>query len=219
MAENKNEATSQKQEPSESVSLDELYGQFTQETRPSQSTQQRQSEEQPRTSYNIPDPVSDAEGFKGYMGNIQNELAAARSEARKASDELQAERQKVAVQTEEREFRNVAEEIAKKAEVDADLVEAGLLYKFVKDGNFQQMWQNRNSNPNAFTKVKSVLGQEMRDRFSTKVDPQIAENQRAAEEATKNAVDKRQEEKSADDKAMSMTGAEFDRWVRNQING
>ncbi len=213
--EEKNETPSEQPEPSvseETPSLDDLYGEFqSQEMQPPQSMQQPvQSEVKTRTSP-IPDPVTDSNGFQSYLRNIETELAAARSEVKTTQDKLTQRENELANQAEEREFRNIAEDIAKKAEVDADLVEAGLLHKFIKDQNFQNMWRNRKSNAQAFNKVKGVLTQEMRGKFNVKTDPQIAENQRAAEEANKGASGKPQDEESPEDKLMKASAAEFDR--------
>src|SRR5690606_4404019 len=101
---------------------------------------------------------------------------------------------------------------------DGDLVEAGLLHKFVKDKGFQQMWQNRNSNPAAFKKAKAILANEMRNRFAMKVDPQLAENQRAAEEASRGVESKKGEEQSLEERLMKAPVGEFDMMIR-QLRG
>jgi len=203
------------------LSLDDLYGEFQpQQTQPAQSnTQQQQAVEHSQPSYlNIPDPVADVDGFKGYIVGFEKKLAAAQSEVRKAQERLAQKERELAIQAEERDFRGVAEEIAQKAGVDGDLVEAGLLHKFVKDKGFQQMWQNRNSNPAAFKKAKAILANEMRNRFAMKVDPQLAENQRAAEEASRGVESKKGEEQSLEERLMKAPVGEFDMMIR-QLRG
>lgn len=216
------ESSSESGQTEENLSLDDLYGEFQpQQTQPAQSTQQQQPSQQgtgqgseTQVSYDVPDPVNDPEGFKQYQANVHKELAAVRSEAQSIQQQLQEKEQALSAQAEERDFQNVAEEIAKQAEVDTDLVEAGLLHRYIKDKNFQQIWQNRQANPQAFKKVKSVLSKEMRSKFAMKVDPQIAENQRAAEEADKGATAQRKEEESVEDQLMKADSRDFDRMLR-----
>lgn len=214
------EAPSAEQVPSDGgtpeMSLDDLYGEFKpQEMHTPQSTQQQQPTETSVQSStdDIPDPVADPDGFRRYMGNIGRETAAARSEARKLQESLAAERQSMSAQAEERDFRDIAEEIAKAAEIEPDLAEAGLLHRYVKDKGFQQIWANREQNPTAFKKVKAVLSKEMRNKFSVRVDPQIAENQRAAQDADKGASSAKRQGDSVEDQMMKASPREFDRML------
>ena len=214
-----NTETSQEQPQVESTeTLEDLYGEFkVQETPPPQSTPQ-QVQVNPQDTPSMPDPVTDQDQFKDWASRQYREVAALRSEVSETKNLLNTEREKLVTEAEEKDFRSVAEEIAKSVSIDADDAEAGLLHKFFKDTAFQHVWQNRRSNPGAFKKVKSILSQEMKGRFSAKVDSQIAENQRAVEEATKGVSVRKTDELTTDDKIAKMSDSEFGEYWDKEIH-
>lgn len=212
MTEENNETSIEPTEPS-TPALEDLYGEFQPQTQPVQSEQPQTIRDDVRYSP-VPDPVTDQDAFRGWAQDQYKEIAALKSDFSSVKTELQQEREALAAEKEEREFRTVAEEIATSAEINADDAEAGLLHKFFKDTNFQQVWKNRAQNPQAFGKVKTVLSQEMRGRFASKVDPQIAENQRALDEAN-NTSGQKPEKESIEDRVAKMSPSEFRNWSAN----
>ena len=220
MNEENNDVTTEAAPQSEpAASLDDLYGEFQpQQTQPVQSQQQTQPQPQSTVSYSAPDPVSDPDGFKNWTQSNQREIADLKSSLTQYTNDLAAEKQALAEQQEERDFQSVASEIAKSANINADDAEAGLLHKFMKDKNFQQIWRNRGSNPAAFQKVKTVLSNEMKGRFSSRVDSQLAENQRALDEANKSTSTSKKDEPTLEDQVAGMSSAEFKRFSRGMRN-
>lgn len=213
----------QSQQPDQSDSptetLEDLYGEFQveQQIPPVQSTQQPQGNNTP--SYSTPpDPVTEPEAFKQYQAGQNNELSALKTQFAEVNASLKDAQDKLITDTEERDFRNVAEDIAKLADLDPEIVEDGLMGKFIRDKQFQQIWKNRDANPSAMKKVKTILANEMKSKYSMKTDHQVAENQRALEEANKNASNSKKTESSVEDNVSKMSNVEFDRFVRDTIH-
>ena len=212
------------QSESEAETLDDLYGDFQapQQTPPVQSTQQQQ-EPQPQqvvqpSITKTPDPVTEPEAFAQSQTFLSQELSALRSQFTEVTQQLSQERDNVASKTEERDFHNLADEIAKSSGLDTDIAEAGLLHKFVKDSTFKHIWNNRNTNPQAMKKVKTILTNEMKTKYAMKTDPQIAENQRALEEANKGASSSTKSDESIEDRVAKMDNREFANFEREMIN-
>lgn len=221
MNEEINDATSSEQtQSSEELTLDDLYSEFE----PVQQTQTVQSEPQPQTQsqtsfeQNVPDPVTDADAFTKYMGSHNQELAALRQSLNDTKQELENEKNELATKREEQEFNDLSDEIGKQAGLKGDDVAPHLLYKFIKDENFQKIWQNRGSNPKAFEKVKTVLAKEMKNKSSVQTDAQLEQNDKALSEAINNASSNNKTT-TRDDEMSNMSNMEFDRAWQSIVSG
>ena len=92
---------------------------------------------------------------------------------------------------------------------DPELVESYLNIRYNKDQKFAQIWDNRDKNPKALNEALGVVARDMQNKFAVKVDSQIAEDQRAINNATRSTRQNKVEENS-DDKLMKLNDAEFD---------
>ena len=220
MSEENTEAIEQtpqvEEDQAEEVSLDDLYSDFpVQEMQTPQSTQQ----EQVTPSYEAKvDPISDPDGLNSYLSGLKKDFAGLQSELQATKAELSQEKQRLAAEAEERDLRTVASEIAKKAGVEDDLVEAMMLRQFMTDKGFQRAWQGRGQNPKAFGKIKSTLANQYKGRFSAKHDAQLEENQRAVEEANKSASSRKKEDPSKEDQFSGLSNKDFDAKFRSLVN-
>lgn len=220
MTDENNDAQSESPEQSaESQTLDDLYSEFqTQETQTSQSAPQQQETTVQQSFNNVPDPVTNTEQFTEFMQQNQNEIAALKNNLTTTMNQLDAEKQQMATKREEEAFTNFSGEIAKEAGLDSSDVEPHLLYKFIKDDKFQHIWTNKDSNPKALAKVKSILAQEMKGKASKSVDPQVQSDQRAMDDAIKSASNGTMKT-SKDDDLSKMNSAQFDREWQRMLGG
>ena len=203
-------------------SLDQVYKQFNVEAeaqsfQPQVQTQQQQA--QPKTEVAVPDPVLDAEGFKKWSGNqsqflqealtsLKGELTAIRVERLKAREEADI---KSAVQR----FRSVTGE-----DIDEDMAEVALGQKARKDPKFLTVYQNRHKNPAAWSAAVAAYANEFKGKTQFKIDPNIAENQRAAKQSIGSQARQSKEELTGDEaRFQGKTGREFERAWRNYVDG
>lgn len=221
MTEENNDVQSTEPEQSEqSLTLDDLYSEFKpQETQTPQSAPQQPEVNSQNDFSNVPDPVTNTEGFTQYMGQHSQELAALRNDLMQTKSDLDAEKQELATKREEEAFNELSSEIAKQAGVETDDIAPHLLFKFVKDENFQQIWQNRSKNPGAFKKVQSILANEMKGKVKIKTDPQLQENDRAMNEAINSASNNTRQPSSLEDKLEKSSDREFDTTWQRLLSG
>jgi hypothetical protein len=167
----------------------------------------------------VPDPVLDQEGFKKWAGgqnqflqtslqSLQGELTQLRVERMKAREEADI---KSAVST----FKSVTGE-----DVDDDIAEVALGQKARKDPKFLAVYQNRGKNPQAWNAAVRAYANEFKSKTSFKIDPQIAENQRAAKQSIQGSQSRSSEPPSGVEAQLaSKTGKEFERAWRNYVDG
>lgn len=204
-------------------SLDQVYKQYNVEEtaksfQPQVQTQQPQQQVQQTQEVSVPDPVLDSEGFRKWQGNqsqvlrqsltsVHGELTALRFERQRAKEEADI---KSAVQ----KFRGVTGN-----EVDEDMAEVALGSKARKDPKFLAVYQNRERNPAAWNAAVSAYANEFKSKTQFKIDPNIAENQRAAKQSIGSQVKSGKDEATGDDALFSgKTGGEFARAWRNYID-
>lgn len=218
------QGTSTGQQTSEAPqTLDQVYSKFNVEAEastfaPQRQEQNQQQQQQVKTEVAVPDPVLDSEGFKKWQGtqsqnyqqaltSIQGELTAVRVERLRAKEEADI---KSAVQ----KFRSVTGE-----DIDEDMAEVALGQKARKDPKFLSVYQNRVKNPQAWNAAVSAYANEFKGKTQFKIDPNIAENQRAAKQSIGSQVKSGKDEATGDDALFSgKTGGEFAKAWRNYID-
>jgi hypothetical protein len=197
----------------ETPSLDDVYKTFNVESE-AQSFQpqreQRQAAPVQQNPVSVPDPVLDPNGYKSWasqqheftkqaLSKLHGELTQFRVERLKQREEADI---KTAVQT----FKQVAGE-----DVDEDIAEVALGQKARKDPRFLAVYQNREKNPAAWNAAVKAYANEFKGKHSFKVDPQLAENQRAAKQSTQGSQTKQKEEPTGIQAQFhGKTGREFD---------
>jgi len=194
-------------------SLEDVYAEFN-ITSPSQQTPTAQSIPPPvappeSIPTSVPDPLTDSEGFRQYQAKenaalrqMVTELAGKQTEADKAT----------AMASEEKDLSTAVDALHEKMPgVNKRLVKYALADRYLNDQKFKATWDNRASNQRALNKVLNALVPELQEEFTIDRDPQLAENQRAFDEATRSATSSAntgREEK--DQKLVNLSGNEFD---------
>jgi hypothetical protein len=202
-------------------SLDDVYKTFNVETE-AQSFQpqrdQRQAAPVQQNPASVPDPVLDPNGYKSWasqqheftkqaLSKLHGELTQFKVERLRAREEADI---KTAVQT----FKQVAGE-----DVDEDIAEVALGQKARKDPRFLAVYQNREKNPAAWTAAVKAYANEFKGKHSFKVDPQLAENQRAAKQSTQGSQTKQKDEPTgAEAQFHGKAGREFDNTWRRYVD-
>ena len=216
-------STTQQTQTEAPQSLDQVYKQYNVEAeaqsfQPQPQPQQVQQQQVQRTDVAVPDPVLDAEGFKKWSGqqsqtlqtalhSVQGELTGMRVERLRAREEADI---KSAVQR----FKSVAGE-----DIDEDMAEVVLGQRARKDPKFLSVYQNRSKNPVAWNAAVAALANEFKTKTQFKIDPKIAEDQRAAKQSIGSQTRQAQDETTGDEAQFKgKTGAEFTRAWRNYID-
>lgn len=209
-----------------SESLDDVYKRFNVEAeaqkfnaRP-QQTPQVQREEQP-ADLNVPDPTLDPNGYKAYETRKAKDVGALRQALQSVEGKLSAFAQAAIKQAEEADIRTAVSEINDhlgEKKLDQEEVEIRLGTKARKDPRFMTIWQNRHQNPAALKAALKAVAGEIGKKTEYRVDPQIAENQRALKEATSTKATTAPEQ-SQDEKLGKLQGAEFERAMNRIKHG
>jgi hypothetical protein len=205
----------------ETPSLEQVYQKFNVEAEAQSFQPQAQTQQQPqpqRQEVAVPDPVLDAEGFKKWSGNqsqflqqaltsLKGELTALRVERLKAGEEAD-------IKSAVNRFRSVTGE-----DIDEDMAEVALGQKARKDPRFLAVYQNRGKNPAAWSAAIAAYANEFKSKTQFKIDPTIAENQRAAKQSIGSQAKQSKEEPTGDEAHFQgKTGREFDRTWRNYVD-
>ena len=99
---------------------------------------------------------------------------------------------------------------------DDTLVEAWIDTQARNDPRLSRAWQERNSNPKQFAKVREQLGKAFAAKFSKLPDKQATEDRETVAAAIRGASTKAPKTDDIDEKAVSkMTDAEFEAFKRN----
>jgi hypothetical protein len=204
-------------------SLDSVYQKYNVEAEAQTFNPQRErapAEATPvKVEPSVPDPVLDQEGFKKWasgqnqflqtsLQSLQGELTHMRVERMKAKEEADI---KSAVSA----FKSVTGE-----DVDDDIAEVALGQKARKDPKFLAVYQNRGKNPAAWNAAVRAYANEFKGKTSFKIDPQIAENQRAAKQSIQGSQSRHEAEPSGIEAELkNKTGKAFERSWRNYVDG
>jgi hypothetical protein len=217
---------SNQQQTETQPSLEDVYKKFNVEEAASSFQQRTERVEQvpqrqdgnTAASLSVPDPVLNPEDYKKWQAgqsqfvqqaltNLHGELTQMRAERVKAKEEADI---KNAVQR----FKSVSGE-----DVDDDIAEVALGQKARKDPKFLAVYQNRDRNPAAWNAAVSAYANEFKSRSQFKIDPQIAENQRAAKQSIGSQSRDKTDEPQGDEKLFQgKSGSEFERVWRNYID-
>ena len=191
-------------------SLEDVYAEFT----PSQQRPTAQSTPQPIAQpesipTSVPDPLTDSEGFRVYQAK---ENAALRQMVTVLTNKQDASDKKTLIADEEKDLSVAVDALSEKMPgVNKRLVKYALADRYLNDVKFKDIWDNRDSNKRALNKVLNALVPELQEEFTVDRDPQLAENQRAFDEATRSSTNTQTTDKQEkDQKLVNLSGNEFD---------
>lgn len=109
-----------------------------------------------------------------------------------------------------RELENVFNEFTVGVEADAVDAEAFLNAQAMRDPRLNQVWEQRNSNPKAWNRVKGHLKQEFTKRFGKKVDKTATEGRNAVGAAVRSASTAAEQKELSSKDIIGLPKDEFD---------
>lgn len=171
-------------------------------------------------SLSIPDPTLDPNGYKNWETQRYQDQMALRQAIQQVHGKLTAFEQHAKQQAEEADIKRAVEYVNSSlgdSKIDPDVVEISMGAEARKDPRFLALWNNRHKNPKALEAGLKAFSNKLSKKFSMRVDPQIAENQRALKEATSTKATGTADE-SVTDRLGKLNGAEFERAIA-QIRG
>lgn len=216
------EATAPASTETAETTLDDVYSKFKVEdtaqefsARPERPEPQPQPQVQPAQDQHlsIPDPTLDPNGYKNWATEQQRNGSALRQALQQVAGKLNRFEQAAARQAEEADIKRAVEQVNQHlgdAKLDPDVVEISLGAEARRDPRFLALWNSRHKNPAAFKEGVKAFANKLGKKFAMRVDPQIAENQRALKEATSTKATTAPED-SETDKLGKLSGAAFDR--------
>lgn len=214
--------TAPESEPT-SETLEDILPEFTVESQ--STTEQTQTapvqEPAPAAIQSAPDPVTDPDAFKQWQTSQQSEMAALKQDLRTTVESLKSQASKAQERAEEKEIQGLSQDIATKIGegTDPEMVEVALGLKYRKSDTFKKIWDNRHANETAFKKAMSVVTNEMKGKFKSVTDPQVAENVRAMDQSLNKLSGKTQPTSTVEQKAAEMKGSDFDSFYQQIMNG
>jgi hypothetical protein len=129
-------------------------------------------------------------------------------------DKVNTYEQQMVQQKVDTDVGKAVERINSKLNVDSDLAEAMLDIEYRKNPAFQTIWNNRDSNPQAYDQALDILADKLMGKVAVRADEQLAENVRAAK-TSQQTLSKTQPEDPYE-KVGSMNEADFQRWWKEQ---
>ncbi len=203
--------TEEKEQPSEEPvesqeteaqveTLDEVYSEFNVDEAAQQfQAQPVQSAPQPATQ---PDPYD----------YDQQESQVLRGQLDQTTQRLTQLEQNLENARIEADIGKAVDHVSQKVEgVDRDVIDAYLNSKAKSDPRFMKLWEGRNSNPTAYNRGLDALSSEMVGKFAIKQDPQLTENQRAAQQSQQTMA--ASTKPTSENKFADMTSEEIDKEV------
>lgn len=169
----------------------------------------------------IPDPTLDPAGHRQWATQQHLNSMALRQAIQHVNGKITAYEQTLKQQAEEADIKKAVEFVNQslgESKLDPDVVEISMGAEARRDPRFLKLWENRHQNPKAFQEGMKAFSSKLAKKFSMRVDPQIAENQRALKEATSTKATGAPED-TPTDRLGKLTGAAFDREVQRMIHG
>ena len=208
-------------------SLDDVYKQYNVEEAAQEFKPQPQAQPAPQpvaqpapSGDAIPDAVLDPQGHKAW---IAQNAATQNNALRAIAGELVQYRTEKAKAAEEADIKSAVTQFKEKLgeDIDDDMAEVALGQKARKDPRFLAVYQNRQKNPAAWKAAVGAYANEFKGKVQFKIDPQIAENQRAAKQSVSGSQSTRNQEPQGDEARFAgKTGREFEaEWERYKSQG
>jgi hypothetical protein len=190
MEENQEPATDKAPEntPAETTppeSLENIAKEFSVEDQVNQFTAQPAAPQPPAQAPSIPDPIIDADGYRAYMARqagATEQLTNLIGTISQRIDNFERGQQQQRI---EADLKLAVSKVNEVLKVDPLLAEIALEKMYRTDANFQKIWDNRAKNPGAYEKALGLVAQKLAPTFAVRQDPQLTENQRAAQASTK----------------------------------
>lgn len=160
----------------------------------------------------VPDPVTDPEGYRAYMADQANASDQISNLLGTIAQRLEKFETSQLQQKVEADLKAAVSKVNESLKVDPMLAEIALEKMYRTDANFKKIWDNRERNPQAYQKALGVIAQKLAPTFAVRQDPQLTENQRAAQASTRTLASHKQGDYDPRHKALyePESQAEFD---------
>lgn len=182
---------SQEQPVAEAKTLDDVVSEFNvqppaQQAAPQPAQQSNVTEFQSPSQPQKIDPY-DEDSLNKWAMQTQQSQQSLHGEIENLKAQLTAQQEAAAKQVIEADIKKAVSTLSEKVEgLDPLMAELYLNKRAEENAGFKAIWENRGSNPDAFNAALDAISRELDGRFS-RVDPQIAENHRAAQQSTQSS--------------------------------
>ena len=182
MTEETTQASDAQPEVSENFTLDDVISEFNvQAPQPEQIN--NVTELKPAPAPVRIDPY-DEDSLNKWAYDTANSQNALQQQLQELSNKLTQKEQSEAQAKLEADIQGAVSKITEKVEgIDPLMAEIYLEKRATENPGFKAIWDNRNSNPAAYEKALGAIANELDSKFTFKVDPQLAENHRAARQS------------------------------------
>lgn len=127
----------------------------------------------------VPDPY-DSDNFKAYLSQQAQGVAATQDAVRQLAGFLNQQQQREAQAVLQKDLSQAVETVnAKVGHPNPKVIEAMLDAEARSDTRFKALWENRSKNPDAWNKAVGAFANKAVKEFDFKVDPALADAQRA----------------------------------------
>lgn len=204
--------------------LDDIYRSANIESSPTAATpaaQQPTAQQQAQPQIpNVPDPF-DTEAFKNYQGNLARNQQVLGQALAQVVQSLTQQQQKEAVARLEQDVQSAVTKVSELIGVSdkPKLIEAFIDMEARSDSKVKALWENRHKNPEAWEKTLGVLSKKIARELDLKVDPALAEAQRARKTAQRAMATTSNQEPDANQKWDNMSQEQFDRSWQATLSG
>ena len=169
-------------------------------------------EENAGTGRQASSDASDMDAFLKEQSNRFDEIAKKAEESIGTVNKLaESEQQRLINEA----VDNAVETINDGVDGDKRLADSFLNSQYQRDPNFKKVFDNRAENPEAYEKALGVLKTEWAGMNQNRIDPQIAENQRALKDSQQAGSTYQTQE--VDQELAGMSDGDFMRTARNMI--
>lgn len=166
----------------------------------------------------LPDPVSDPDGFSAWQVQQLQSQNALQKQVQDAMHTIRSQEEMAQAAANERELSAIVDQVHKQLDgVPHKIVKYALADRYDTDARFRAIIDGRKANPAALNKALAAVAPEIARDLNVRADPQIAENQRALNEATASMTSRAPDAdaRAAQAKMLEMSGGEFDHsWNR-----
>lgn len=192
------------------ISVEEQANQFQAQPQPSVPS----VEPQPS---NVPDPISNPEGYDFYMNQQAQQTDKINTTLNDLVTKVQGYEQQMTQQKVDADVVKAVSHLNEKLKVEPQMAEVAMEIEYRNNPSFKKIWDNRENNPAAFNKALDVIGDKWAGKFANQADPQLAENVRAAKTSQQTMANAPVND--PDDKWSGLSNAEFAvAWAKERGN-
>lgn len=157
--------------------IEDTATQFRQQVQPTHTEPQPQRQEPVKQE--VPDPF-DTEAHKAYLSRIAQGQSALEQTLTQAMTKISAYEQKASREALESDIGRAVKAVNEIVNhPNTKMVEVALELKARDDPKFKTIWDNRQKNPQALERALKVVGNQLAEDFSVRVDPKLVASQRA----------------------------------------